>query len=82
MDGTIIDSLMFWGEMWRDIGKRYFSVDNYTVPRELDLAVRTMLYADAMELIRTNLALPVGKEEFLRYGVDGLINFYKNTAKV
>ena len=23
MDGTIIDSLMFWGEMWKDIGKKH-----------------------------------------------------------
>ena len=52
MDGTLIDSLMFWGEMWRDIGKRYFSRDGFKADESLDLAVRTMLYADALELIQ------------------------------
>ena len=82
MDGTIIDSLMFWGEMWRDIGKRHLGKENFSAPESLDLAVRTMLYPDALELIRTTLNLPVDREEFLRYGVDGLVDFYKNVATV
>ena len=82
MDGTIIDSLMFWGEMWRDIGKRYLGRDNFSAPESLDLAVRTMLYTDALELIRTRLDLPVNRDEFLRYGVDGLVGFYKTVATV
>lgn len=82
MDGTIIDSLMFWGEMWRDIGKRYLSIDDYCVDEELDRSVRTMLYCDAMELIRSSLNLPVEKDEFFRYGVEGLISFYKHVATV
>ena len=82
MDGTLIDSLMFWGEMWRDIGKRYLSRDGFKADESLDLAVRTMLYADALELIRTTLRLPIGKDEFFRYGVDGLVRFYKEVATV
>ena len=82
MDGTIIDSLMFWGEMWRDIGKRYLSKDNFAAPEELDKAVRTMLYTDALELIRSTLELPISREDFNRYGVDGLVSFYKNVATV
>ena len=82
MDGTLIDSLMFWGEMWRDIGKRYLSRDGFKADESLDLAVRTMLYADALELIRTTLRLPIGKDEFFRYGVDGLVSFYKEVATV
>lgn len=82
MDGTLIDSLMFWGEMWKDIGKRYLSKENFVAPESLDLAVRTMLYTDAMELIRTTLDLHVSREEFFHYGVDGLVSFYKNTATV
>ena len=82
MDGTLIDSLMFWGEMWKDIGKKHLSTENFRAPESLDLAVRTMLYSDALELIRTTLKLPVSREEFFRYGVDGLVSFYKNTATV
>ena len=82
MDGTVIDSLMFWGEMWRDIGKRFLSQDGYCAPEELDLSVRTMLYTEALELIRKTLKLPVSKEEFFRYGVDGLVNFYMTVATV
>ena len=82
MDGTLIDSLAFWGEMWRDLGKRYLSRENFTAPEELDKSVRTMLYADALELIRKTLELPVGREEFLDYGVKGLVDFYKTVATV
>lgn len=82
MDGTIIDSLMFWGEMWKDIGKRYLSKENFVAPEELDRAVRTMIYVDALELMRSELGLAVSKEEFYNYGVDGLVSFYKNVATV
>jgi len=82
MDGTLIDSLMFWGEMWWDIGRRYLGKDDFSAPESLDLAVRTMLYSDALELIRTTLGLPVERKDFFRYGVDGLVGFYKNTATV
>ena len=81
MDGTLIDSLMFWGRMWRDIGERFLSIENFAAPESLDRAVRTMLYADAVELIRTELSLPLSKEECFTYGVNGLVTFYKTVAK-
>ena len=82
MDGTVINSLMFWGRMWNEIGERYLSREGFVAPEELDRAVRTMLYADALELIRTTLGLPVSREEFFTYGVDGLVGFYKTVATV
>ena len=28
MDGTLVDSLFFWGVFWRDLGKRFLGKEN------------------------------------------------------
>ena len=42
MDGTLIDSLMFWGHLWRRIGKEYMNDEGFLPDGEVDRAVRTM----------------------------------------
>ena len=37
MDGTIIDSLMFWDSLWKSIGERYLNASNNQPKRKLIL---------------------------------------------
>lgn len=82
MDGTLIDSLMFWGEAWRTIGRKFMGLDGYTPPESVDRAVRTMIYTDALRYMRDELKLSVPEDEFVSFGKTLLSDFYETTAKV
>lgn len=51
MDGTLLDSLGGWDELWEWGGKKYLGIDGYKAPIETDKAVRTMVLYDAMAYI-------------------------------
>lgn len=41
MDGTIVDSLMFWEHLWHRIGEAYLNDSHFQPPVEVDKKVRT-----------------------------------------
>ena len=51
MDGTLLDSLGGWDELWEWGGRKYLGVEGYKAPVVIDKAVRTMVLSDAMEYI-------------------------------
>ena len=51
MDGTLVNSLWCWYELWEWCGKRYLGVDGYRPDEAIDKAVRTMVLSDAMDYI-------------------------------
>ena len=52
MDGTLIDSLIFWDYYWRELGKKYKGDENFRPSPEDDRAVRTMVTKDASAFIK------------------------------
>ncbi len=82
MDGTIIDSLMFWDCLWRSIGEKYMGNADFKPSDEVNKKVRTMIYKDAMTYFKDYYKIPVDTEEFLRFTSGGINDFYKNVAKV
>ena len=80
MDGTLVDSLMFWGHLWRKIGERYMKNPDFLPPDEVARAIRTMIYADAMAYVHGACGIPCEREEFLRFTNDGLTSFYRDVA--
>ena len=50
MDGTLVDSLTFWASLWKDIGTKYLQDPSFTVPKDVDRKIRTMVLKDAMVL--------------------------------
>lgn len=81
MDGTLVDSLMFWGDFARRINDRYLGRDGFVLDAELDAAIRTMLFADAMRLVRAFYDIPVSDADFLAFAEDGIADFYRHTVK-
>ena len=82
MDGTLIDSLTFWGPMWKRIGREYMGVADFLPDEAVDKEIRTMVYTDAMAYIHRHYRLSVGLREFLTFATDALADFYREVATV
>ena len=80
MDGTIIDSLMFWDDFWKRIGTTYFGSADFRPPEAVNKKIRTMIYVDAMTYLKDACGIPAETEEFVRFACEGLQDFYRNTA--
>ncbi len=57
MDGTLIDSLWGWEELWEWGGREYLGIDGYRPDEAIDKAVRTMVLSDAMDYIHEHCRL-------------------------
>ena len=81
MDGTLIDSLSFWGYFWGIIGKRYLGKDNFAPDCEIDVRVRTMIYRDATRAVKDYYGIGGSVDIFLAETENLLPDFYKNFAR-
>lgn len=82
MDGTLVDSLCFWGYLWSEIGRKYKNDASFLPVPEADAAVRTMLYDESMRYIHDLYFKEVDRQEFLDYTESFLPDFYKNVATI
>lgn len=57
MDGTLLDSLWGWEELWEWGGRKYLGIEGYRPDESVDKAVRTMTLADAMDYIHEHCGL-------------------------
>ena len=81
MDGTLVDSLFFWGVFWRDLGERFLGKQDYAPPKEVDLKVRTMIFTDAMAYVRDALGIAADAEEVVSFAAEKLSDFYRYKVK-
>ena len=82
MDGTIINSLMFWDYLWQRIGEKYMGDAAFKPSDEINKKVRTMVYEDAMAYFKDCYRLPVDTDEFITFASSGIFEFYKDVATV
>lgn len=82
MDGTLVDSLFFWGFMWREVGKKYLGVDDFAPTEDVDKKVRTMIYNDAMAWVKELYNMPCEAEELIQFTLNGMEDFYKHEVKI
>ena len=80
MDGTLVDSLMFWGYLWKRVGKVYFNDENFTPDATIEKALRTAIFADGMTHFKEYYRLPGEVSEFVSFCDNGLAEFYKTVA--
>jgi HAD superfamily hydrolase (TIGR01509 family) len=81
MDGTLIDSLMYWDTLWSSVGRVYMNDPNFRPAEEVDRAVRTMVYDDAMKYFIDFYQIDDPVSVFIEKADVGLNNFYKTVAK-
>ena len=65
MDGTLVDSLWGWEELWEWGGRKYLGIEGYRPDEAIDKAVRTMVLRDAMEYIHSNCGIGRDAQELV-----------------
>ena len=81
MDGTLIDSLMFWDRYWSDFGKTFLNDDNFLPPEDLCKRIRTMIFTDGVREIRRSLPVSITEDQILDYSAEYLNHFYRTEVK-
>ena len=77
MDGTLVDSLFFWPEFWKVLGKKYLNQDNFCPDEEIDRRIRTMVFVDALKAIKEHFRFNVDDESLIRFAYSSLADFYE-----
>lgn len=80
MDGTLVNSLMFWDSLWERMGRTYFNDPSFRPSVEDDRRVRTMIFSDAMEYLRRTYRIPTTEEELLAFANGGVEAFYRDVV--
>lgn len=82
MDGTLIDSLMYWEDLYRRIGKKYFNDESFHPSQEVDKTIRHMIFAEAISNLKDHYNIPGTTDELLEFCEKGIPEFYRNIAKL
>ena len=82
MDGTLVDSLIFWEHLWEHFGKTFFNGKKFHPTNEEDKAIRTMTIGDAMRYLYSIYHIGESADELAQLGTDMLGDFYKVRAEL
>lgn len=82
MDGTLIDSLIFWDLLWTDLGKTYLNNADFRPSKEDDKAVRTSTMKDAMQLIHDHYGIGKDGAEVLDFVNRKIVEFYSQQVQL
>ena len=82
MDGTLVDSLMFWDVLWSDIGREYLGDGDFRPTEEADKTVRTMIFTDAMAYIRRLYRIEEDDDAFFAFAERKLETFYRSEVRM
>ena len=82
MDGTLIDSLIFWEYLWRDLGVRYLKDECFRPTEADDKTVRTLTLKDAMALIHDRYKIGPSAEKLWKYTEKMLLDFYAQKVQL
>ncbi len=82
MDGTLINSLIFWEMLWRRFGELFLDGAPFAPTPEEDKAVRTMTMHDAMCYIHSLYSMGESGEELFRIASDMIERFYAEEVQL
>ena len=82
MDGTLIDSLMFWDVLWAKLGQMYFGDRTFRPDGVTEKAVRTLPLREASYLLHKNAAIGENGEAVFSVVNDALAQFYAETVQL
>ena len=81
MDGTLVDSLIYWDLLWKDIGVHFLNDPEFKPSEEVDRHVRTVVLDEAMIFIRDTYSIQATDEEIVRFAERNLDEFYRTYVK-
>ncbi len=82
MDGTLVDSLMFWDILWSELGKKHLNDETFRPSEEDDRAVRTLTLKDGMLLIHNNYHIGKSGDALLEETNNMIFDFYSKKVKL
>lgn len=80
MDGTLIDSLIFWRYLWKKIGETFQNDPSFLPDEQTDLECRTVTMAAAMGLVHARYGVAKTAEELTKFTTELLGDFYQNVV--
>ena len=78
MDGTLIDSLGYWGYLWGELGKKYLGVSGFMADTETDRTVRTITLTEASAVLRDKYFPMASAEDIYDFAIEILKYHYGN----
>ena len=82
MDGTLINSLIFWDAFWEYLGENYVGDKNFRPTDEEDKAMRTMTLHDAMRYLYSIYKISDSEEKLCKLASDKVEEFYKEKVNL
>ena len=81
MDGTLINSLIFWDMLWEKLGRTYQNDPTFRPTTDEDRQMRTMLLIDCMALIHARYGLGESAAELTDFANQLILELYTHIAK-
>ena len=76
MDGTLVDSLMYWDLLWKKLGVMYLGDPTFVPNEQDDRAVRTLPLSEAMALIHKNYHFGESAAEVHTVAKNAIVDLY------
>ncbi len=81
MDGTLVNSLMWWDGFWSKLGKKFLNNPNFKPCEDDDRKIRTMIFSDCMAYIQQTYSIPATPQELVDFAHEDLKRFYVEDVK-
>ena len=82
MDGTLINSLIFWDVLWEEFGNRYLGGEKFYPDLEADKAIRTMVLSEAMDYYHERFNIGESGADLLNTANEVFRNCYINKVEL
>ena len=82
MDGTLVDSLIFWDVLWDHLGMLFRNGEKFRPTDEEDKNMRTMTLRDAMYYINSIYHMEKDEEELFNIAKNLLGDFYETKVEL
>ena len=82
MDGTLINSLIVWKDIWEAIADKYLDGEEGFPGEEIDRKLRTMTLLEGMEMIHKVRGIGNDGLELWNFCNDLIADFYRNRVKM
>ena len=76
MDGTLVDSLMFWDVLWKYFGERFGRGSSFRPDAQVERAVRTVPLKEAMDIVHTGCRIGESGDELFHAANELIEQFY------
>ncbi len=82
LDGTLINSLIFWDMFWVKFGKKFFNDENFRPTLEEDKMSRTAIVEEASVYFHNKYSVGKSPNDYVDFFLETLQWFYENVVEL